>query len=519
MRRYLLRCVLCGAIVFAALSAAVAQDKDKDSEDYRRFFRKPETVKEFWNAVQFELDVGRADLAAKHLHGLMEKKPTEADLLKIVDKDGLVAILRLRNVPVWSRVKAEQDATVKEVKTLVAAATAAQKKRLGDPARIRSLILQLQATPEERDYALRELFKSGSYAVPIMVDSLIKATDAADRLALLQALERMGPAATAPLVAALDCDSEQSKLDILKILRDKHSRYRKQILPFLWYLSASKKEMPEVRKKAIALLADFLELPVTRLVSAKVALTREAERYYRHEVAFGDKGAVTIWRWDEATKSLVTGWPGSPTVSASQAEEYYGLRFAREALELDPEYRPAQVVMLSLAIEKAVERGGVGTPLSRSAPTVAELLSKSSPELVIEVLERAMQESRTGVVIEAVRSLGASRRTNRETANGSGRTAAGAGIVLSRRPRSACRRREPAAHSRPARPAHFGSHRRNSLARLVADGVPEQREEGARRGWRFGMAHESSAGSNRRWLRSRDCRDGTRGHAAVARRR
>jgi hypothetical protein len=420
MLRYFLRCVLCGAIAFAALSAAVAQDKDKDSDDYRRFFRKPETVLEFWNAVQFELDVGRADLAAKHLHGLLDKKPTEADLLRIIDKDGLVSILRLRNIPVWSSNAKEQAQAVKEAETLIAAATAAQKKRLGDPARIRALIAQLRATPEERAFALRELYKSGSYAIPILVDSLIKSTDAEDRLVLLRALERMGPAATAPLVAALDCENTQAKLDILDILRNRHSRHARQIVPFLWYLTASKTETPEVRKRATAILSDFFDLPVSRLVPAKVALTREAERYYQHEVVFGDKAAVTIWRWDEKTKSLVTGWPGAPTVTASQAEEYYGLRFAREALELDPAYRPAQIVLLSLAIEKAVERGGVGAPLARSAPTVAELVAKSSPELVTEVLERAMQERRTGVVIETLRSLGdrAERSAKRATGRG-----------------------------------------------------------------------------------------------------
>ncbi len=418
MSRTLIRAGLCGAILLVGLSSAPAQEKDKDGEDYRRFFRKPETALEYWNALQFELDVGRPDLAAKHLRGLINRKPTEKEVLAIIDKDGLTAILKLRNVLTWSTDKKEQAQALKDVDALIAAATAAQKKRLGDPARIRNLIELLKATPEERAYALRELYKSGAYAIPILVDRLIKATDAGDRLVVLQALERMGPSATAPLVAALDSDNAVAKVDILDILYRKHARYSKQIVPFLWYLTASPTEA--VRKKATAVLADMLDLPASRLVSAKVALTRLAESYYRHEVDFGDKGAVIIWRWDDKTKGLVTGWPGSPTVSATQAEEYYGLRFARQALDLDPGYVPAQIVLLSLAIDKAVERGGLGVPLTRVSPTVAELLAKSSPELVIAVLDRALAEKRTSVVLEAVRSLGerAERSAKRPTGRG-----------------------------------------------------------------------------------------------------
>ena len=53
---------------------------------------------------------------------------------------------------------------------------------------------------------------------------------------------------------------------------------------------------------------------------------------------------VTVWRWD-GTQLINT--PSNP----SQVEEYFGLRYARWALELDPAYEPAQVVVLSLALD------------------------------------------------------------------------------------------------------------------------------------------------------------------------
>ena len=46
---------LAGLLALAVLSAAVAQDRDP--EDYRKYFKKPETALEFWKAVKFELVV------------------------------------------------------------------------------------------------------------------------------------------------------------------------------------------------------------------------------------------------------------------------------------------------------------------------------------------------------------------------------------------------------------------------------------------------------------------------------
>ena len=114
-----------------------------------------------------------------------------------------------------------------------------------------------------------------------------------------------------------------------------------------------------MRQKATRILADFLDVPASDLPPAKVALTRLAERYYQHKVLFADPNAVAVWRWDAAAKKLVRGWPGAAGVTKDKAEEYYGTRFAKEALALDPGHTPAQIVLLSLALEKgAVLAGG-----------------------------------------------------------------------------------------------------------------------------------------------------------------
>src|SRR5438270_12180832 len=102
---------------------------------------------------------------------------------------------------------------------------------MGDKERLRGLIRQLMATPEERSYAIRELYKSGPYAIPDLVDALAKASDAADRLPVYQALDRMGTEALAPMIAALESDNTRLKLDLLGILERRHFRYSRQIVP------------------------------------------------------------------------------------------------------------------------------------------------------------------------------------------------------------------------------------------------------------------------------------------------
>jgi hypothetical protein len=410
MTRQLAHFLLATAVALVALCPAPAQpakgkdkDKERDPEDYRRFFKKPETVDEFWKGLTFEIDVGRYDLAAKHLHGLLDKKPTDDELVALQEKVGTIPILRLRNIRQWSANAQDNKQALKDAEDLIARVDTALRRKRSAPDRIKELIKQLGATREERTYALRELYQSGAAAVPFLLEAL-RTPDTAERGKVLDALERMGPQAIPPLVAALDSNDERTRLDVLDILQKRYPRYADQIVPHLWYPSASPTESDLVRKKARAALAYLLGVQPTRLTPAKVALTREAEKYYQHRMTFPDPKAVVVWRWDG--KNVVQGWPKVPTLTASQAEEYWGLRFARRALALDPAYRPAQVVLLSLAVEKAMDRHGLALPLARTAPEVNALLAKASADVLIEILERGLKEQRTPLVLAAVRALG-----------------------------------------------------------------------------------------------------------------
>src|SRR5690349_14299806 len=117
MTTHLLRFGLGLTLIGLILFSATAQDANppggkppadkkgprrEDSEEYRQYFHKPTNTAEFWDALQFEMEVGRYDLAAAHLRGLLAGSPSDDELVALADKFGVGAFLKLRNVPRWS---------------------------------------------------------------------------------------------------------------------------------------------------------------------------------------------------------------------------------------------------------------------------------------------------------------------------------------------------------------------------------------------------------------------------------
>src|SRR5438045_6215134 len=78
----------------------IAELLEKAKEDYRIYFKKPDTGIEYWAAVKFEMDLGKFDLAALHLKLMLEKdaKDIDPDLVKIEEAEGMSAFFRLQRV-------------------------------------------------------------------------------------------------------------------------------------------------------------------------------------------------------------------------------------------------------------------------------------------------------------------------------------------------------------------------------------------------------------------------------------
>jgi len=407
--QHISRLFLGVALIGILLSQALGQEKPGDAkkgaakkeelkkavDEYATFFKKPENAMEFWAALNFEIGVGKFDLALDYLKGFMGKDPktrspaaTDQELVDIEEAEGMSVFLRLLTIKELRE----------EAKPLLERVTAAVKKHVGDPGRIAKYIHNLSATPEERAFAINELRRSGPAAVPQLVEALAATEGATEHAKILSVFTELGKNIVPPLLAALDIDNTSLKVEILEIL---HQRTDTSAVPYLWFPSASPRQPDLIRKNSRELLAFLLSVPADKLPVAKEALIHEAERYYRHQVTFSPPNEPTVWYWDNGKKQLL-----SRVVSASEAEEFYGLRFAGQALDLDPSNSAAQVLYVSLALEKGFERSGMDQPVERGAPALKEVLKIVNPELIEAVLDRALADGRVSVMIGAARALG-----------------------------------------------------------------------------------------------------------------
>jgi CheY-like chemotaxis protein len=384
----LFRFVVAGWLFILLLGTARAQVNKpaapKAEDPVRQFIKKPETAQEFWAAMRFEIEVGKFNLAAEDLKGFLARKPTDQDLLEIEKREGVSAFLRLLTIK-----DLREDA-----KPLLERVTAVVKAHYGDPKRIKQFIGNLRATPEEREYAITELRRAGPAAVPPMVEALASAPDGGERGTIGDALVQLPRDAGPPLWAALDATEPLFLIQLIDVIE---RRGDDRAVGWLWYASASPKMPDVVRRRASRALSVLTGQHVDEFPTAKVALTREAEKYYVHQMRLPEP--VTVWQWKD--KGLT-----SQSMTSSQAEEYYGLKFARQALDLDPGYEPAQIIFVSLALEKAYGRAGLHQPLEKGAPAAQELLKTINPDLVNAALDRALAEHRLAVIVGAVRALG-----------------------------------------------------------------------------------------------------------------
>lgn len=390
----------CG-LLLGLLAPAYGQNQDF----VLPYLKTPETAPEFWAALKYELHLGnqkRAAIMLREFYGKVAALGEEDQnnlLLRLYDTDGLSTFLKLQNLEFLRAVTAksgDKDVPVGEI--LVDKVTKAVHKRVGDPGRLAFFVGNLSKSKEERAYAIVQLRQAGPLAVPFMVNVLRDASQKANQKAVVSAFLQMDQGIVPPLLAALDSPDVFVRATVLSVLLQRGDR---AVTSYLWYLYGQPGLSPETKQLVLEGLSRFSTLPKEKITGdPKAVLTREAERYYHHQAAFVGGDNQTIWRWTD--QDGVVGQPAN----RSQMEEYYGIYWAKKALELDPAYRPAQVVLLSIAIEKSFDRGGMDQPLAKTAPELAGVLAASGSNLLEGVLERALAEGRTATALGALQALG-----------------------------------------------------------------------------------------------------------------
>lgn len=370
---------LLAALVLVLLgtgTAAVAQPGPES------FAKAPGTPLELWDAVDYLVRVGKPAQAVPYLNQFLRSKPDDATLLEIRDRYGVGSILRLD----------EHPETRAQARPLLDLLTAASRRHARQAERITKFIGLLTASPEEQEYALDQLREAGPYAVPFFVEAVASPNQASqDRALLVRNMGRLGRSAVPALIAVLDSPDPTLVADAAEALGRIGDR---RAVPFLTALAA---RGDGSARRALSLLTgrSFENQPRAPVR----VLAGEARKYHLHTIEFPGE-TVEVWSWVEGQG------PRPRTVSRSEAEAILGLRFARQALDLDPADRPAQVTLLSLALEKALEREGPGSFPAQDPAGASVLALASGPDVLGDVVRQALADGHSDLAAAAVGLLG-----------------------------------------------------------------------------------------------------------------
>ena len=295
----------------------------------------PKTPGEFFDAAVLTDRLYRPSLAKRYLEKLLQSNPSDDVLIELRNKYGPGVFLHLAD-----------EQALKPVGTqLLEKVTSALRKHEEDPAFLDSLIAGLQGGPEERDTSVQMLTNIGPTAVPRILKHLSALKPCEEPGILVQALAQMGPQVVPVLCGALESTNDAVRNAAIQALGVMGS---KRAVPYLLEPAFDVKQPAGIRAAARTALARILDVPTEKgdgvsSFGAATQLKKLARDGLANHLAWTtSEGKTDLWTWNEETKSIVRN-----RLSPEAASIYTGLRFAQQAMALDPEDRDAQVLFLA----------------------------------------------------------------------------------------------------------------------------------------------------------------------------
>lgn len=398
---------LAFALALTSGGRAAAQPKGKQLTPVEQYAKFRDTMNE-----------GKFDIAAIYLDQFLKADPPDSDLLKLQEKYGSTVFQQLRTVPRYSDDPANEKAIRANVEKLNERADAAAKKVLYDPARVQKYVNNLGATYEEKVYAQQELKRTGEFAVPYLVQALQQNPTPALYAGVLETIPILDAPTMSGWVAALEQFDPDRQFGVLTAIGARRDAFalltdaQTDFSPLLWRIASRdpKDVSPNLRALALALLNRLYPGTKADDKRPEAELLALAQRFYNRRAKFagaknnGD-GTATVPVWTAATEGNVLKLSKVADVPVGKAEEYYGLKYARWALESKPDYEPARALIISLAAERATERAKFAS-LAATEPGVYKLLSGAPSETLNDLLQRGLNEKRTSLVLAMTQVLG-----------------------------------------------------------------------------------------------------------------
>ncbi|MCS7166633.1 MAG: hypothetical protein RMI91_06535 [Gemmatales bacterium] len=367
--------------------------------------RHPTTPPELWNAVFFELEVGnfnRAEIWLRRLWETLEKSaPEERDkfLLDLHDREGLMPFFRLMDHPQLQKVTVKDEKTGQLIpipRALLEQLNHALQRRIGDEKILQYFVDRLKGRPGERRFAMAQLVHAGERAVPYLIQALADPDKKNVHPDIVTTLQYMRGNAVAPLLTVLaDAPTLTLRSTAFHILIQERDP---RMIPYLWLTQANPNETPTLRDQARRALASLLHQPLPPTPSEKPEfllgdwreeLLRVAEAYYHRRAELPPGEPLTWWQW-LAGKGLV-----AQTVSRREYEVLASTYWLRKILAIQPDYRPAQTLLINVLLERAVELAEWNKPLTATAPELVNMLSVTDPRILEEALDQALRNRKT----------------------------------------------------------------------------------------------------------------------------
>ncbi len=372
------------------------------------------------------MNEGKFDIAGIFLDDFLKSGPADADFLELEKKYGTTVFQQLRTVPKYSDDPATEKKIRDNIEELNKRALAVNTKLLYTPERVSKYIRNLGETYEEKVFAQQELKRTGEYAIPFLIEAIRTNPSKELYAGILETIPILEGPTMSGWVASLDGLSADRQYGVLTQLAKRRDVLnlltvaQTDFTPYLWrILSKPRTDNPTLFDLAQQLLNELIPGARADAKRPEVELTAIAHKFYDHKARYlgartnPDGSPTQVPVWIATLEGIVLKVDRKPDVPVGQAEEYYGLRYARWALEMKPDYEPAQSLVLSLASERAVERSRAGN-LAISEPAVYQLLSDAPSQTLIALLSRGLTEKRTTLVLAMVQVLGD--RADREAA-------------------------------------------------------------------------------------------------------
>lgn len=364
------------------------------------------TVESLFNDFLHYARLGRFAMAEAYAKALLAHPDLDpVALLKIADRD--------RKSVRTLRILAKNSSIGDDAKRVLEILDAGQAGQKTESERIRANIAQLGGDPQQEFYAQQHLARSGEYAVPPMIATLLNPDKADLHPRVIRALPKIGKGAVNPLVEALQMGNHDVRLHVISALGE--IGYP-QAIPYLSAVTVND-AMPPESKNAARDAIRRIESLAGRSIAGSPAdqfFTLGDKFFEEDESVKADPrlDEANVWYWEADSQSLVP-----VAVPTRIFGPVMAMRTSERALVLKEDHAQALALWLASNIRREARLGydvesGDPNETGEADPTRPDVFPRAlyftqaaGPRYAHDVLDRAVNAKDAAVALGAIEAL------------------------------------------------------------------------------------------------------------------